>query len=82
MKVIERPESTTHMLNFPFHLIKNETEAENVKKLIGDRKIMQVHRGITPDTFQPLIYFAIPEEGKTFFEWMKYVAPLELVMPE
>jgi hypothetical protein len=43
---------------------------------------MQVHRGITPDTFQPLIYFAIPEEGKTFFEWMKYVAPLELVMPE
>jgi hypothetical protein len=82
MKVIERPESTTHMLNFAFHLIKDKAEAENVKKMIGERKIMQVARGITPDTYQPLIYFAIPEEGKPFFEWMKYVAPLELVLPE
>jgi hypothetical protein len=77
-KIIERPESITHALEFLFHYIKDEKEAENVRKLIGDKKVVQVMRGIDPQTFQPILYFAIPEEGKIFFEWMKFAAPMTL----
>lgn len=77
-KVIERPTSTTHVLEFPFHYIKDEMEAENVRKVIGDREIVQVHRGIDKDTFQPILYFAIPEKDNPFFFWMKYAAPMSI----
>jgi hypothetical protein len=77
-KIIERPESITHVLEFLFHYIKDEKEAENVRKLIGDKKVVQVMRGVDPQTFQPILYFAIPEEGKIFFEWMKFAAPMTL----
>ena len=82
MKVIERPTSTTHEIGFPFHLIKDEAEAENVKKIIGDREILHVMRSIDPNTFQPMLYFAIPEEGKQFAEWMKYVVHMALMVKE
>lgn len=79
MKIIERPESTTYVLDMPFHLIKDEKEAENVRKLIGDKKIFQVQRIVDMQTFQPMLAFAIPEDDKPFSEWMKYVAKLELI---
>jgi hypothetical protein len=77
-KVIERPMSTTHVLEFPFHYIKDEKEAENVRKLIGDKEVMQVHRGVDEHTFQPILYFAIPEKDKPFFFCVKYAAPMTL----
>ena len=58
-KVIERPMSTTHVLEFPFHYIKDEKEAENVRKVIGDREVLQVHRGIDEHTFQPILYLSL-----------------------
>lgn len=79
MKIIERPMSTTYMLDYPFHLIKDEAEAENVRKLIGDKKIFQVQRMVDTETFQPMLAFAIPEDDKPFSEWMKYISKLELV---
>jgi hypothetical protein len=80
MKIIERPESTTYVLDFPFHLIKDEAEAENVRKLINGKKILQIQRMVDKETFQPMLAFAIPEDGKTFSEWMKYVCRLELIV--
>ena len=80
MKIIERPESTTYVLDFPFHLIKDEAEAENVRKLMSGKKIFQVMRTVDEKTFQPMLAFAIPEEDKPFSEWMKYIAKLELIV--
>ena len=80
MKIIERPESTTYMLDYAFHLIKDKVEAENVRKLIGDKKIFEIQRIVDEKTFQPMLAFAIPEEGKSFYEWMKYIAKLELIV--
>ena len=28
---IERPETTTYVMDFPFHLVKDKKEAENIK---------------------------------------------------
>ena len=79
-KIIERPESTTYMLDFAFHFIKDEAEAENVKNLIGEKKIFHVQRTVDSETFQPMLAFAIPEDDKPFSEWMKYIAKLELIV--
>lgn len=79
-KIIERPEFTSYVLDFPFHLIKNETEAKNVSQLIGDKKIMHVLKFVDKKTYQPMLAFVIPEEGKDFSEWMKYVSKLELMI--
>ena len=57
---------------------KDENEAENVRKIIGDREVFQVHRGVDANTFQPILYFAIPEKDKPFFYWVKYAAPMSI----
>lgn len=80
MRIIERPESTTYMIDYAYHLIKDEAEAENVRKLINGKKVFQVQRLVDKETFQPMLAFAIPEEGKTFSEWPKYIAKLELLL--
>ena len=80
MRVIERPMSTTYMLDYAFHLIKDEVEAENIHKLIGDKEIFHVQRTVDMETFQPMLAFAIPEDGKLFSEWMKYISKLELIV--
>lgn len=80
MKIIERPMSTTYVFDYLFHLIKDEAEAENVRKLIGDKEIFQVQRTVDMETFQPMLAFAIPEDGKPFSEWMKYISKLELIV--
>lgn len=77
-KIIERPMSTTHFVEFAFHLIKDEREAENVSALIGDREVMIVSKGMDPDTFMPMLYFAIKNDEKPFVDWMKFVSPLTL----
>jgi hypothetical protein len=80
MKVIERPMSTTYVLDFEFHLIKDETEMKNVVAVIGEKKIVQIARTFDLETFQPMLAFAIPEDGKPFSQWMKYIAKLELIV--
>ena len=79
MKVIERPMSTTHVQEYMFHLIKDEAEAKNVSNILGDRKPFIVQRSVDMATFQPLLYFAIPNDTKPFSEWSKYVTPLTLM---
>lgn len=79
-KVIVRPETTTHVLDFMFHMIKDKEEAKNVADLIGDKQIFQVARGVDPDTFQPILYFAIPEDNKPFNAWLKYGSTMELLV--
>jgi hypothetical protein len=80
MKVIERPTSTTYVLDFEFHLIKDETEMKNVVAIIGEKKIVQIARTFDLETFQPMLAFAIPEDDKPFSEWMKYITKLELIV--
>jgi len=80
MKIIERPMSTTYVLDYLFHFIKDEEEAENVRKLIGDKEIFHVQRTVDMETFQPMLAFAIPEDGKPFSEWLKYISKLELIV--
>ncbi len=76
MKIIERPTSKSYVPEFPFHYLKDEAEAENIRKLAGDKRIVPVMRTIDKDTFQPLFFFAIEEVDKPFSEWLKYVSPM------
>jgi hypothetical protein len=76
-KIIVRPDNTTYVLDFAFHYIKDATEMKNVASLIGDKEIFQVMRTVDPNTFQPLLFFAIPEKDKPFSDWMKYVTILQ-----
>jgi hypothetical protein len=77
-KVIERPMSTTYVLDFPFHYIKDENEMKNVVDSNNDKEVMQIMRTMDPNTFQPLLYFAFVDESKPFSDWMKYVAAMEI----
>ena len=79
-KVIVRPETTTHVLDFMFHMIKDEEEMKNVADIIGDKKVFHVSRGVDPDTFQPILYFAIPEDNTPFNAWLKYGSTMELLV--
>lgn len=79
LKVIERPESTTHVMGFMFHWIKDEKEAKNVFDVIGDKKTLSVARSVDPETFQPILYFAVVDDTAPFSEWLKYGAKLELM---
>lgn len=77
MKKIERPESTTHILEFMFHEIKNETEAKNVMLGVSEENIFVFSKWIHPKTFQPWIFFGI-RSGDTVTNWPKYCGPVEL----
>ena len=78
VKIVEHPTSTSHVLNFNFHYIKDAAEAENVKKIMGDKKPFIVGRTVDMKSFQPTLYFAIPE-NKPFIDWLKYAAPMEIM---
>ena len=77
-RIIERPNTTTYVIDFMFHYIKDATEMKNVASLIGDKEIFQVMRTVDPNTYQPLLFFAILEKDKPFSDWMKYVIKMEL----
>lgn len=77
MKKIERAETTTHILEFMFHEIKNETEAKNVMLGVYKEDIFVFSRWVHPETFQPWIFFGI-RNGDKVIDWPKYCAPMEL----
>jgi hypothetical protein len=77
-KVIERPMSTTHILDFPFHYIKDEAEMNNVVAVSKGKEVVQIMRSMDPNTYQPLLYFAFKEDDKPFSDWMKYAAKMEI----
>lgn len=79
MRVIERPDSTTVVVETLFHLIRHETEAKNALSGVKEEDIIQFMRAIDPATFQPILYFIIKKEGKPISEWLKYCAPMELM---
>ncbi len=73
-KVIERPTSTTHVVDFLFHLVKDETEMKNILAASQGKEIFKVAIVVDMNTFQPMMYFSFVEKDKPFSEWMKYVA--------
>lgn len=79
MKVIERPESTTVILEFLFHVIKDEKEIKNVMEGHTEDDLFIVSRVVDEISFQPKMYFALKEKNKSFNEWKKYVATMKLV---
>jgi hypothetical protein len=80
MRIVERPDFTSYFPDFAFHLIKDEEEAKNVNMLLGDKKPFVVMRSVDTETFQPMLFFAIPEDNKPFSDWLKYVTRLELMV--
>lgn len=79
MKKIQRPESTTYVLDFPFHYIKDEKEAINVFSNLKEKDILVVQKLVDKDTFIPMMAFAIKDENKQFSEWLKYYVRTELI---
>ena len=80
MRVIQRPESTTVALEILFHVIKDQKEATNVCVGVTETDIVIIQKMIDSNTFQPLLYFAIKQEGKDMSKWLKYVTKVELVL--
>lgn len=78
MKKIERYDTTTYFREFPFHLIRNEQEAENVAKVIGDKKVVIIDRSVDMETYQPMIWFAVEDKDLPLSRWLKYVSYMEL----
>lgn len=79
MKVIKRPESTTVVIEFYFHEIRDEKEAKNIMEGHTEEDLFVVGKFVDEVSFQPKIYFAIREKDKLFVDWKKYVATMELL---
>ena len=73
---IIRPGIVSHQLSFIFHVCKDEKEVLNA--LVGVKKedIFEVYKTVDTETFEPIIYFAIREEGKPFIDWLKFATKL------
>lgn len=81
MKKIERPESTTYVLDFPFHYIKDEKEAKNIFGNLKEEDFLVVQKKkMIDDNFNPLMALAIKDTNKPFSEWLKYIVRMELVV--
>lgn len=78
MKVIERPESTTYMLEFPFHYIKDEKEVSNIFRGKSKDEIFIVGKRVDVHTYRPQLALAIKKENLPFSQWEKYLVDLEL----
>ena len=78
MKVINRPMSTSHVMEFPFHYIKDQAESDNIKKLIDGKNTVHVMDRYDPESARYLRYFAVEDANKPFAEWFKYVTTMSL----
>jgi hypothetical protein len=79
MKVIERPDSKTFVIELYFHEVRDEKEAKNIMEGHTTKDIFIVRKEIDNITFQPKIYFALMEKDKLFSDWKKYVSTVELL---
>jgi hypothetical protein len=79
MGVIERPESTTYVLEFPFHLIRNEKELQNMMQGYTSADGVVIQNLVEKDTYQPLVAVALRDEKRPFVHWHKFVVRLELL---
>lgn len=78
MKIIERPETTTIVAEFYFHVVKDEKEVKNIMEGHTEDDLFVVAKKVDEITFEPTLYFAI-RENKPFITWKKYVASIELL---
>jgi len=78
MKIIERPETTTVVAEFYFHVVKDEKEVKNIMEGHTENDLFVVAIKFDEITFEPTLYFAI-RENKPFITWKKYVASIELL---
>jgi hypothetical protein len=77
MKKIERPDSTTVVIETMFHLVKDKAELANILKgLDVDKQVKNCGTIVDPEMLQPISYIWI-DEGKSFFESLKYAIPME-----
>lgn len=71
-RIVERPDSTTHFLEYPFHLIKDEKEADNIFRNVNQEQILVCERYVDSVTFQPWIAFVIFGKDKNFSQSLKF----------
>lgn len=79
MKKIERPDSTTYIIEIPFHEIKDETEAKNVMQNNTVDDIFVITPLLDGKSLQPKLAFALRQEGKDFHHWEKYIIDIGLL---
>ena len=82
MKKIERPMSTTIVLDALFHECKTVEEWKNVLMGVDENDIFEYARWVDKDTFQPWMAVVIKKENKPVSEWQKYAFPLVLKAAE
>jgi hypothetical protein len=75
MKTIERPDSTTYLIEFPYHKIRSIEEAKNVFAGKSEEDIFVVSKSIDSN-YQPMIAVAIRNENYVFSHWEKYYLPV------
>lgn len=74
MKTIQRPESTTIILEEKFHFIKSKEELKNVLEGVKEEELLLWGRLIDVDSFQPLVAFIILKQGNSISESYKYIS--------
>lgn len=82
IRKVERPESTTHLVEVQFHEIKSAEEAKNVLDGVAEEDIITFGKFIGEISFEPWTYFMIKREGIPATFWFKYCAPLRVLKPE
>ncbi len=77
MRKIERPDSTTIVLDFPFHLVRDETELKNILVDVDtEKQVKSLGRYMDTVSFTPH-YIMWVDKGKPFMESVKFVVPAE-----
>lgn len=62
--IIERPESTTRSYSFDYHVVRDQTELDNI--FAGyDGTVIVDGRGVHPEDFQPYVLFRL-DNGMRF----------------
>jgi hypothetical protein len=77
MRKIERPDSTTLVLEFPFHLVKDEKELENILVDVDiEKQVKSLGRYMDHDNFCPH-YIMWIDEDKAFTHSIKFVVRID-----
>ena len=59
MKVINRPESSTLEITYPYHVIRNAKELQNVLEGISRDRVIRMGRIVDEHTFAPQFLFMV-----------------------
>jgi hypothetical protein len=77
MRKIERPDSTTIVLDFPFHLVKNEAELKNILVDVDvEKQVKSLGMYMDPVSFTPHFVMWV-DKGKPLMESIKFIVSAE-----